>query len=38
MEYNKFIEHLNLFVEYYPREKINGEWHLRPFNLPYIEK
>lgn len=35
-EYNKFIKHLNLFVEYYPREKINGEWRLRPFNLFYI--
>lgn len=36
-KYNKFIEPLNLFIEYYPREKINGEWCLRPFNLCYIE-
>lgn len=34
--YNRFIEPGNLFVEYYPREKKNGEWCLRQVNLPYI--
>jgi len=36
--YNKFIEPLNLFIEYYPRTKKNGEWCLQQINLPYIEK
>lgn len=35
--YNKFIEPYNLFIEYYPREKRNNEWCLRPINLPYLE-
>lgn len=34
--YNKFIEQFNLFIEYYPREKKNGEWCLRQINLPLI--
>lgn len=36
--YNKFIEPYNLFIEYYPRIKKNGEWSLRQINLPYMEK
>lgn len=36
--YNRFIEPYNLFIEYYPREKKNNEWCLRPINLPYIEE
>lgn len=36
--YNKFIESANLFIEYYPREKKNGEWCLRQINLPYVEE
>ena len=35
--YNKFIEPINIFIEYYPREKKNGEWALRSINLPYFE-
>ena len=34
--YNKFIEPHNLLIEFYPREKKNGEWSLRPINLPLI--
>lgn len=34
--YNKFIKPANLYVEYYPREKKNGEWVLRQINLPYV--
>lgn len=34
--YNKFIEPTNLFIEYYPRIKKNGEWTSRQINLPYI--
>lgn len=36
--YNKFIQPNNLFIEFYPREKKNGEWCLRQINLPFIEK
>ncbi|XWV26304.1 hypothetical protein QJ857_gp0770 [Tupanvirus soda lake] len=36
--FNKFIEPANLFIEFYPRIKKNGEWYLRQINLPYIEK
>ena len=35
--YNKYLEPHNLFIEYYPREKKNGEWCLRPINLPYVD-
>lgn len=35
--YNKFIESMNLFIEFYPREKKNNEWCLRQISLPYIE-
>jgi len=35
--YNKFIKPMNIYVEYYPREKKNGEWCLRTINLPYME-
>lgn len=31
--YNKFLEPHNLFIEYYPREKKNGEWCLKQINL-----
>jgi len=36
-QYNKFIEPYNIYVEYYPREKKNNEWCLRPITLMYIE-
>lgn len=36
--YNNFIEPFNLFIEYYPRIKKNGEWSLRQINLPYLKK
>ncbi|XWV25049.1 hypothetical protein QJ856_gp0728 [Tupanvirus deep ocean] len=36
--FNKFIEPANLFIEFYPRIKKNGEWRLRQINLPHIEK
>ena len=35
--YNKYIEPINIFIEYYPREKKNGEWALRSINLSYFE-
>lgn len=34
--YNKYLNAYNLFIEYYPRHKKNGEWCLRQINLPYI--
>ena len=36
--YNKFIESMNLFIEFYPRIKKNGEWQLQPINLSYVGK
>ncbi|AGF85343.1 hypothetical protein QJ854_gp439 [Moumouvirus goulette] len=36
--YNKYLEPHNIFIEYYPRRKINGEWCLRPINLQYVEE
>ena len=36
-KYNKFLEPYNLIIEYYPRQKKNGEWCLRPINLQYLE-
>ncbi len=35
--YNKYIEPYNLFIEYYPRIKRNGEWSLRQINLPFLD-
>lgn len=35
-KYNRFIEPINLFIEYYPRIKRNGEWCLQQINLPYF--
>lgn len=35
--YNRFIEPLNLFVEFYPRVKKNGEWMLQQINLQYLD-
>jgi len=35
--YNKFLRPHNLYVEYYPREKKRGEWHLRPMALSYVK-
>ncbi|MEM0354119.1 MAG: hypothetical protein QXW79_00920 [Thermoplasmata archaeon] len=35
--YNKYINSANLFVEYYPRKKKNGEWCLESANLPYVD-
>lgn len=34
--YNKTIKSINIYVEYYPREKRNEEWSLMQINLPYI--
>ncbi|MEM3061978.1 MAG: hypothetical protein QW303_00330 [Nitrososphaerota archaeon] len=36
--YNRYIHSANLFVEYYPRKKKNGEWCLDSINLPYVNK
>ncbi|QGR53936.1 hypothetical protein [Moumouvirus maliensis] len=36
--YNKYLEPHNIFIEYYPRHKINDEWCLRPINLQYVEE
>ena len=36
--YNRYIEPHNLFIEYYPREKKNGEWCLRPITLHNLAK
>jgi hypothetical protein len=36
--YNKMIRSGNLFIEFYPREKKNGEWRLMPINLQYIKR
>lgn len=35
--YNRFIEPANLYIEFYPRTKKNGEWSLRQISLPYLE-
>lgn len=35
--YNKFIEPVNLFIEYYPRQKRNNEWNLRQISLAYVD-
>lgn len=34
---NQFIQPFNLFIEFYPRIKKNGEWNLPQINLAYIE-
>lgn len=34
---NKFLKPLNILIEYYPREKKNGEWCLRSISLQYID-
>jgi hypothetical protein len=34
--YNDFLESYNLYIEYYPREKKNNEWCLRPISLMYV--
>lgn len=34
--YNDAIKEYNLFIEYYPREKKNNEWHLQPVDLQLI--
>lgn len=31
--YNNFLKKYNIMIEYYPREKKNGIWCLRPINL-----
>ena len=36
--YNEYLDPYNLFIEYYPRHKKNGEWCLRQINLPYIDR
>lgn len=35
--YNKYLEKTNLFIEYYPRIKKNGEWYLPQINLQYVK-
>lgn len=35
-KYNHFLRKYNIMIEYYPREKKNNEWCLRPINLQYI--
>lgn len=37
-KYNRFLEPYNLFIEYYPRNKINNEWRLPQINLQYLDK
>lgn len=37
-KYNRFLEPYNIFVEYYPRKKINNEWRLPQINLQYLDK
>lgn len=36
--YNQYINDKNIHIEYYPREKKNDEWCLRPIMLQYISK
>jgi len=33
---NRFLSDYNIFIEYYPREKKNGEWYLRPMSLMIV--
>jgi len=35
--YNRLIRPANLFIEYYPREKKNGEWVLKQIHLQWID-
>lgn len=35
--YNNFVAKFNLYVEYYPRVYVNGEWVLRTVYLPLIK-
>ena len=35
--YNNFTTQINIFIEYYPRQKKNGEWILPEISLPYID-
>ena len=35
---NSYIKPTNLFIEYYPRVKINNEWVLPQVNIGYIDK
>jgi len=37
-EYNKFLRPKNLIIEYYPRQKVNGEWILPSIYLQYFEE
>jgi hypothetical protein len=37
-KYNRYLRDYNLYIEYYPREKKNGEWCLRQINLPFINR
>jgi hypothetical protein len=37
-KYNKIIEPYNIFVEYYPRIKENGKWHLPNIHIQYVNK
>lgn len=36
--YNSYLKEANIFIEYYPREKKNNNWVLRPINLVMIDK
>ena len=35
-KYNQFIKSYNLFIEFYPREKKDNKWSLRPLALQYL--
>lgn len=37
-QYNDFLSDYNIYVEYYPRIKKNGEWCLRDIYLQYIHR
>lgn len=37
-KYNDFIHDKNLYIEYYPRIKINNEWQIPKINLQYVKK
>lgn len=34
---NKYLKKYNIYLEYYPRIFVNGEWILRPIYLPYVK-
>lgn len=36
-KYNRYLNKFNLFIEYFPRTKVNNEWRLQQINLPNID-